>query len=80
MSAAGPPQGASPVADGVAGRQQGQPPASALARSKSLRNQLLHWLLVPLTLLFLADAIGSYIVARHLSDQVYDNELLEIAR
>jgi len=52
----------------------------ALARSRSLRSQLLRWLLVPLTLLFLADAIGSYIVARHLSDQVYDGELLEIAR
>ena len=51
-----------------------------LARSRSLRSQLLRWLLVPLTLLFLADAIGSYIVARHLSDQVYDGELLEIAR
>ena len=52
----------------------------ALARSSSLRSQLLRWLLIPLTLLFLADAIGSYIVARHLSDQVYDGELLEIAR
>jgi two-component system sensor histidine kinase TctE len=80
MSAAGPFEGASPVADGITRRQQGQPPASALARSRSLRNQLLRWLLIPLTLLFLADAIGSFIVARHLSDQVYDNELLEIAR
>ena len=80
MSAAGPLEGASPVADGITRRQQGQPPASALARSRSLRNQLLRWLLIPLTLLFLADAIGSFIVARHLSDQVYDNELLEIAR
>ncbi len=80
MSAAGPLEGASPVADGITRRQQGQPPASAVARSRSLRSQLLRWLLVPLTLLFLADAIGSFIVARHLSDQVYDNELLEIAR
>ena len=48
--------------------------------SRSLRSQLLRWLLIPLTLLFLADAIGSYIVARHLSDRVYDGELIEIAR
>ena len=53
---------------------------TAVARSRSLRSQLLRWLLIPLTLLFLADAIGSYIVARHLSDRVYDGELLEIAR
>ena len=70
-------QGARPVADGP---QQLQSPAGASARSRSLRSQLLRWLLVPLTLLFLADAIGSYVVARHLSDRVYDNELLEIAR
>jgi len=57
-----------------------QASGSALARTRSLRSQLLRWLLVPLTLLFLADAIGSYIVARHLSDAVYDGELLEIAR
>lgn len=49
-------------------------------RTPSLRNQLLRWLLIPLTLLFFFDAIGSYIVARHLSDRVYDGELLEIAR
>ena len=48
--------------------------------SRSLRSQLLRWLLVPLTLLFLVDAIGSYVIARHLSDRVYDGELLEIAR
>jgi two-component system sensor histidine kinase TctE len=79
MSAAAPRQGAGPVADVAAPRQAGRP-GSDLARSGSLRTQLLRWLLIPLTLLFLADAIGSYSVARHLSDQVYDGELLEIAR
>jgi two-component system sensor histidine kinase TctE len=79
MSAAAPRQGASPAADAAAPRQAGRP-GSDLARSGSLRTQLLRWLLIPLTLLFLADAIGSYSVARHLSDQVYDGELLEIAR
>ncbi len=79
MSAAAPRQGAGPAADVAAPRQAGRP-GSDLARSGSLRTQLLRWLLIPLTLLFLADAIGSYSVARHLSDQVYDGELLEIAR
>jgi two-component system sensor histidine kinase TctE len=79
MSAAAPRQGASPAADAAAPRQAGRR-GSDLARSGSLRTQLLRWLLIPLTLLFLADAIGSYSVARHLSDQVYDGELLEIAR
>jgi len=50
------------------------------SRSRTLRSQLLRWLLIPLTLLFLADAFGSYVVARHLADRVYDGELLEIAR
>jgi len=49
-------------------------------RGVTLRGQLLRWLLVPLTLLFLVDAVGSYVVARHLADRVYDGELLEIAR
>ncbi len=46
----------------------------------TLRGQLLRWLLLPLTLLFLVDAVGSYVVSRHLADRVYDGELLEIAR
>ena len=50
------------------------------ARSATLRSKLLRWLLIPLSLLFLADAVGSYYIARHLSDRVYDGELLEIAR
>ncbi|HKU88048.1 MAG TPA: sensor histidine kinase [Casimicrobiaceae bacterium] len=91
MSAAGPSQGANPAPSGgseaaeprawgghasAVGPSQGASPAA----SRSLRSQLLRWLLVPLTLLFLADAIGSYVVARRLSDRVYDGELLEIAR
>ena len=33
MSAAGPLEGASPVADGITRREEGQPPATALAGS-----------------------------------------------
>ena len=46
----------------------------------TLRSQLLRRLLIPLSLLFVVDAIGSYFMARHLSDSVYDGELMEIAR
>ena len=46
----------------------------------TLRSTLLRWLLVPLTLLLLVDAVGSYVIARRLADRVYDGELLEIAR
>jgi two-component system sensor histidine kinase TctE len=46
----------------------------------TLRSRLLAWLLVPLTLLLLVDALGSYVIARRLADRVYDGELLEIAR
>ena len=50
------------------------------ARSATLRSKLLRWLLIPLSLLFVVDAIGSYFIAQRLSDRVYDGELLEIAR
>jgi len=46
----------------------------------TLRSKLLRWLLIPLSLLFVFDAIGSWFIARHLSDRVYDGELMEIAR
>lgn len=46
----------------------------------TLRATLLRWLLVPLTLLLVVDALGSLVVARRLSDRIYDGELLEIAR
>jgi len=50
------------------------------ARSATLRSKLLRWLLIPLSLLFVVDAIGSYFLARNLSNRVYDGELMEIAR
>jgi two-component system sensor histidine kinase TctE len=50
------------------------------ARSATLRGQLLRWLLIPLSLLFLLDAAGSYVLATRLSNNVYDGELSEIAR
>jgi two-component system sensor histidine kinase TctE len=46
----------------------------------TLRATLLRWLLIPLTLLLIVDALGSHVIARSLADRVYDGELLEIAR
>jgi len=46
----------------------------------TLRRKLLRWLLIPLSLLFLVDAAGSWFIAARLSDRVYDGELMEIAR
>jgi len=46
----------------------------------TLRGKLLRWLLIPLSLLFLLDAAGSWFIAANLSDRVYDGELMEIAR
>lgn len=48
--------------------------------STTLRGQLLRWLLIPVSLLFIVDALGSYFMAKRLSDNVYDGELIEIAR
>ena len=48
--------------------------------NRTLRSQLLRWLLLPLTVLFLLDAAGSYYFASRLSDRVYDRGLMEIAR
>ena len=50
------------------------------SRNPSLRSKLLRWLLIPLVVLFVLDAIGSYFIAQRLSDRVYDGELMEIAR
>jgi two-component system sensor histidine kinase TctE len=50
------------------------------ARDATLRGKLLRWLLIPLSLLFLVDAAGSYILAQRLSARVHDAELNEIAR
>jgi len=46
----------------------------------TLRRKLLRWLLIPLSLLFLVDAAGSWFIAARISDRVYDGELMEIAR
>ena len=50
------------------------------SRRTSLRAQLLRWLLIPLVVLFVIDAAGSYYLAARISDRVYDGELTEIAR
>jgi two-component system sensor histidine kinase TctE len=50
------------------------------ADKDSLRAKLLRWLLVPLSLLFVLDAIGSYFIATNVAGAVYDGELMEIAR
>jgi len=50
------------------------------APGATLRGKLLRWLLIPLSLLFLVDAVGSHFIAKRLSDRVYDGELMEIAR
>ena len=49
-------------------------------RRTTLRGKLLRWLLIPMSLLFLLDAAGSYVLATRLADRVYDGELMEIAR
>ena len=49
-------------------------------RRTTLRGKLLRWLLIPMSLLFLLDAAGSYVLASRLADRVYDGELMEIAR
>ena len=46
----------------------------------TLRSKLLRWLLIPLSLLLLADAVGSYFIATNVASAVYDGELMEIAR
>jgi two-component system sensor histidine kinase TctE len=71
-----PAQRAAPAPRGAAPRQE----AGSRARSATLRGKLLRWLLIPLSLLFLVDAIGSFFLAGTLSDRVYDGELMEIAR
>lgn len=58
---------------GASGAPQGTPQGT-------LRGKLLRWLLIPLTLLFLLDAAGSYLLATRLADRVNDSELVEIAR
>ena len=52
------------------------------AGSTTLRSKLLRWLLIPLSLLFVVDAIGSYFLARRLSGpiRVLRNSLEELGR
>lgn len=48
-------------------------------RQRKLRSQLLAWLLVPLTLLLVADAYVSYRIALGFSREAYDRSLVEVA-
>jgi len=50
------------------------------ARDASLRGKLLRWLLIPLVLLLIVDAAGSYVLAGRLAARAHDAELDEIAR
>ena len=45
-----------------------------------LRRQLLGWLLIPLSLLLIADAFVSYWAALKFAQRAYDRALIEIAR
>src|SRR5437764_9514363 len=54
--------------------------SSMSERRTTLRGKLLRWLLIPMSVLFLLDAAGSYVLASRLADRVYDGELMEIAR
>lgn len=45
-----------------------------------LRRQLLHWLLIPLSLLLVTDAFISYWIALAFAQRAYDRALVEIAR
>jgi two-component system sensor histidine kinase TctE len=47
---------------------------------RTLRNQLLGWLLVPLSVVLVADVIASYFAVRAVTQSIYDGELAEIAR
>jgi two-component system sensor histidine kinase TctE len=51
-----------------------------MRRDPLLRTQLLTWLLLPLTLLLIADTFVSYWVSLRFSQRAYDRALLEVAR
>jgi len=51
-----------------------------MRRDPLLRTQLLTWLLLPLTLLLIADTFVSYWVSLRFSERAYDRALLEVAR
>ena len=46
----------------------------------TLRSKLLRWVLVPLSVVLLADVIGSYVAVGAIVQSIYDGELAEIAR
>ena len=50
------------------------------ASPPTLRSRLLRWLLVPLSLVLVADVIGSWFAVRAATQEIYDGELAEIAR
>jgi two-component system sensor histidine kinase TctE len=50
------------------------------AGPRTLRSQLLRWLLLPLSLALLADVAGSYFAVGAVTESIYDGELAEIAR
>src|SRR5690349_15712243 len=47
---------------------------------RTLRSQLLRWLLVPLCLVLVADVAATYLASRALVQGIYDGDLAEIAR
>jgi len=47
---------------------------------RTLRSQLLRWLLVPLVLVLVADVVASYFAAAAVTRGIYDGDLAEIAR
>lgn len=47
---------------------------------RTLRSQLLRWLLVPLCLVLALDVAGSYLAVHAVTQSIYDGELAEIAR
>jgi two-component system sensor histidine kinase TctE len=47
---------------------------------RTLRSQLLRWMLVPLVLVLAADVVASYFVAAAVTRGIYDGDLAEIAR
>ena len=51
-----------------------------MASPRTLRSQLLRWLLIPLLLVLLVDVFGSWFAVRAVTENIYDGELAEIGR
>jgi two-component system sensor histidine kinase TctE len=47
---------------------------------RTLRSQLLRWLLIPLSIVLMADVAASYFATRAVTQGIYDGDLAEIAR